>query len=470
MKNNLLLSRKDHEVYFFSRDIPDKRIKPDQYINDKLHELHPAYSSLSVFDSKRITIRRKTWLMVTVMSRELLAEYRLEHPASGFFTRTSLLLYMPDITEHPEYIFPDEIIGYSKETDEPLSIPSPGRNSPWPEHEKLINALLLHAPARHRLFRKKPSPLVILLPFVIGIIAVIAIVTMQYTARKAPEAAREPHEVINEPDGEITSMPSPFAMLADIADILVTAGGTMLQWHYYENADPAFIIPVSGADTARLYTQINLRDYVRVQGISEIRYENSVPLYTLNLSCDPAAYPIPGHIPFTGPEQELAFLAVLRSALSAYPVQIISEIVPSAAQGNGDITIAFTCDSRYFVNALEQVEDLFSREGMRILFMTIAFDRPKNTFTCTFSFTPIPEGVPVSRVLGENKASILPAFGYTEPEAKPPPVTRTVAAQAETEIDVSGYTKIGVIRDEEDKKIVYYRNSEGKIVTREEAD
>jgi hypothetical protein len=58
MNKRILIPRKDHEIYFIPLPEGIKRKNTSQFIADKLHELHPGFSSSSVFDMQKIVLNQ----------------------------------------------------------------------------------------------------------------------------------------------------------------------------------------------------------------------------------------------------------------------------------------------------------------------------------------------------------------------------------------------------------------------------
>jgi hypothetical protein len=181
----------------------------------------------------------------------------------------------------------------------------------------------------------------------------------------------------------------------------------------------------------------------------------------LSLNQTPYVIPVPSI--FSNQEQALPILASMRTSLSSLKARIISETLPSDRNGNSFCGFLLNCDAEDMVSSMEIIESLLADEMMRIQQMTISFDPQRNTFIFSCSFSPVYPVVYLSRLLGENKESIPAAFGYraADLQSHTPSIVTDTPEWAE-------YTKIGVIRDEDNNAIVYYRNNEGKIITQEE--
>jgi hypothetical protein len=78
------------------------------------------------------------------------------------------------------------------------------------------------------------------------------------------------------------------------------------------------------------------------------------------------------------------------------------------------------------------------------------------------TITPFQNNDAITMAALARMDSVLPAFGYTEEPWEP---IEEVMPETATATDRK---KIGVIRDEQNNQIVYYRNMDGKIVMQEE--
>jgi hypothetical protein len=440
-----------------------------RFVSDKLHELHPGFSASSVFDTQRVTLDQKRWLLVTVMEQPFLTEYRVLNPGAVFFTATGLLVRSPHFTEQPPHTFSTEIIGYDKETEKPVSVPRNEPENSAPDGHDSISSLLKSTPVRYGIFNKPQSPLFFVIPLVL-LLAGIGIAAIAGYLKNAPH--KEPVPDITEPPVEWQSLPSPFAQLADIAAIVLDTGGTIMQWNYNESADPACTIDITGSEAAQIFDAVPMAAYARLNGISEIHYTQGNPAYTVTLSIPQDPYVSSSYTLFSGQEQAFAILTSLRTGISSpdSPViaRIISETLPSYANGNALCGFLLNCEAEQFVPSLEEIEAVLAQDVMRVRQMTVSFDRQKNMFICSVFFSPIQPGPSPPRLLEEHKESIPAAFGYTAPPQDIPVVHIPPPKPEPASPDLSEYTKIGVIRGDDDKDMVYYRNKEGKIVILEE--
>jgi hypothetical protein len=468
VKKRILIPRKDHEIYFIRFPANIKRKNLSRYISDKLLESHPGYSSSSVFDFKNVKIDKTVWLMITVMENEILTEYRILNPGAAFFTNTGILVYGRDFINRPKYYFSTETIGYNKETGEPVSLPYINHeNITTLENEEYISQKINSIKTRYSVYRK--SDLLILYIF-LAAISVFSLSLLVYWKFQPPgseipgqTASAEAVETI-----EVKTTPSPFMMLAEISHSVLQTNGTIYQWQYNENNDPSFILSINGSDTTEIYESLRSYSYLKPNNISEVQYISGNPAYTLTLSLINAQYSVPQYRAFRGREDILPALSLLRTNFSKLKAEIISETLPSETNRYSVCTLNAGCEAEDFITALEAVEDILFKESMRIQFINLSLNTEKDVFNFTFSFAPVDTVNYSPSLINEYKETIPVAFGYRKVIPKAVPVFTQKARPVELVPETLEYTKIGKIINEEGGSIIYFRNKEGKIITREE--
>ena len=126
MKQKRIILRKDHEVYFIQKPDSLKRTKIHTFVLSMLSELHPGFSSDTSVDIKPVVLNNTCWLMVTVIASEVLTEYRILWKDAILYTNTSIMVHNKDFINIAPYIVDDELIGYDKENNKPVSLPLDG--------------------------------------------------------------------------------------------------------------------------------------------------------------------------------------------------------------------------------------------------------------------------------------------------------------------------------------------------------
>jgi hypothetical protein len=455
----------DHEVYFLSLPEAIKRRELTGYMVDKLHELHPGFSAASAYDLQKVNVNGRPWMMATVMESEKLTEYRLSYPRAFLFTATGVLVYRHDFCRRGMAVFTGETIGYDAGKDEPVSIPAPGiRTETAPARE--IRELLQKTPSRYRVF-KKPLPRFLRVLPLVPALAVLAVLLTRYISL-TPQPVRVPP--VPEPAAVKQDMPSPLAILAEIADAVKNAKGTIVHWQYNESAEPALTLQLAGLEADKFYGVMKPLTYVSLREISEIRYQEGIPHYTARISLNALTYRIPPGRNFTTQEEALLILAALREQLSPGRVQIIAESPPSADSGDDTCAVTLEADGRDFIQTLDVIDAACEARELRIRNLLVSLDRDRGMFLFFFSFAPFEKEGTIPVLLDDRKTSIPVAFGYTGRKTVTPqrPVMLPVWKEESPEeapveeAEEMAYMRIGIIKEK--TTTVYYKTQEGKII------
>jgi hypothetical protein len=458
MSTKILLTRKEHEIYFIP--FPEKQISKArlaQFVSGKLQELHPGFSSASFFDAQNVTLNRRVWIMVTVTEQVTITEKRIMNPRAAFFTATSLLVHTPGFVNQPPYSCGDETIGYDPVANAPVSIPNDGNKSTAMQTDT-INTIFKNPPFRSRVFRKKTNPLWFILPLsLLCILFFIVFAYRLYAHSTLPE--EEPPVAPLPPPNEMLVTPSPFFILSRIADAIVQAKGVILNWQYNEQSDPALVLTISALEPLSIYSIINGFAYMHISGISDIQYLDGKPVYTVSISFAADRYYLPESILFAGQEAVFSLLEALREDFRILRLAVLSETLPSNINGKALCTMALTCNAFDLVSALVFIENRLETNKLRIQHLTLSLDHEE--FAMNFAFSPIFDENKTLVFSDTKNESILKAFGYQEEPPPDEPIVETAEVR-------DPYSKIGVIRDEQNPTIVYYRGEDGKIVIREE--
>jgi hypothetical protein len=471
VNKKILVSRTDHEVYFipFSEDIKPRDLHA--FIGDKLAEQHPGFSAASVYDLQKVTVEGRRWMMATVMEREKLTEYRLTHPGSLLYTATGVLIRQPEFSHRGMAVINGETIGYDAEKGVPVSIPigeAAVEVGVEAESARELTRLLPKTPVRYRVF-KRPVPRFLLALPLAPLLIVLGILFVRYFsfARQEPEKDKLEVTAVSAP---VQEAPSALAMFAEIADAVQEMRGLIQHWQYTESAEPAFIIQLAGLDAHKLYGLLSQFEYAAIRDVSNIRYLEGIPHYTARISLNSQNYHIPTEMGFSTQEEALVMLATLREQVEGSRVQIVSESPPPGG-ADGSCAMVLEAEGLDFIETLETIEQTFDTHELRIRSMTVALDQERGVFMFSCSFAPYQKGVPV--LLGEKKAAIPAAFGYSGrmpvvPLKPLPPATEPEVAQEPEAPERGAYVQLGIIKGEGEKIIRFYKNPEGKIVREEE--
>jgi hypothetical protein len=456
MKKNILIPRKDHEIYFIPVIDSVKRKNLKTVISGRLRELHPGFSPSTVFDCKKITLNDKAWYVITVMQQETLMEYRLLYRKASFFTATSLLICVKDFIKSPPCHLPDETIGYDTEHETPISVPGVVSDNPpiEPFPPDRINKLLEQANGFQSIFKRK-HPLVFASFFGIVSLAVLFFSLFFYGHHGGALFPAPP--VQPEKPRLLQPVPTAFEILAQVASAVQSGEGIIHQIQYDESQPIVCTLNLNNIDPELLFERMASMLYIKPSGISDIQYIDDKPQYTAYIVLEDGLYHFSYASPFFDQEQLFSVLSTLRSRLRDYRVQLVSETLP---QADSDVcTISLTVLASTFIKAIETIESELEINQLCIRRMMVSYDQDNAKFLLTYSFSPYQKTSMPVPLLSENKLAILPAFGYTPESVIQWPVVKT---------DYSAYTKVGVIHNEDGTITTYYRDVMGKIITSEE--
>jgi hypothetical protein len=470
MRKRILVPRKDHEVYFIPLPREIKNKNRAKYVEGRLEELHPAFSPSCAYDIQKFIINEKCWLMITVMNYELLTEYRLLNRGARFYTPTSLIIRRKDITQEEPRQFADEIIGYRKENDEPVSEPLKSVSNTEPENRKLLETALKNASGHQSVFRKRIKPVIFLFPLFFVLIGSSLFLLMSQYQRNSAERIIP---VIEENPAVIFMIPSPTEMLAIIAGTILETGGMIINWEYDENAEPSFRIMVEGSEPFTAAEHIYRTDYIKTCTIGEVRYINGKPRYTMMLSINRSKYTLPGHEAFISQHAMLSLLSKLRLNLFSLQANMVSEVLPET---QAMCSITLNCAGKIIVGVLETLEKTLKEEKTGIQNLSIAYDRDQDSFIIGAVFSPVisrdnfNEDAGFQVIYENSKENISTAFGYAELLITPVIIEeeKIIIEEEEEPVKLPEYYKIGIIGSENGKATAYYRNEQGKIIIKEE--
>jgi hypothetical protein len=460
MKKHIIIPRKDHEVYIvpFDKKAPFSRKVVNQAVQDALHALHPGFSDAAAYDSKIITLNKNKYLIITVIDKTVLTEYRLLHRRSSFYTATSLVFSRTDNDIPDPFTAAGETIGING-SGGPYSIPADNPNAGGAESDKRITKLLRKSKRKSRVFRKQNhAPWYILSTAMIIFSGVLSF----YYLRENPDPPPAAVGIVEEKE----IIPSSINILADISDIVLNAGGIILHWHYDENADPAGRAAVEGAEIETLLESIGKIPYIARAAISDIRYTGRKAHYELTFSFNTENYTMPVQYVEEDESFPRLILSKIRTEITNNGGVIESETLPAPENGRNS-GIVFSCGDSYFERIFEGTGKVIQDNRARITYMDARFE--SNKFNISLAITQsfrIPEYYADSGGLGV----IFTAFGA----GIIPEKNNTAAAVQKIEAGVvkadkknggkEGYEKIGAIRDKEGRLYVYYKTDNGKII------
>jgi len=451
MKEKIIIPRKDHEVYFIRIPEDIKSNKIQSYVYDKLSELHPGSSASICVDIKKLTFKKIRWFMVTVIEAEKLTEYQIIHKGAILYTNTSIFANSDKFVSDGLKTIDDELIGFDSEKNMPVSLPLDSVNTSSRQIHANRNK---HIPYGCYVFNyKKPNWLIAAIP--VGITLII-LLTIAYISKKIPEQKNT--QVIIEPNfeqsSETASTPPAFAILANIAELILNSKGEIERWQYHDGTSSGVIMECKDISALTANTIFNEIEYMTLRDIQNVNYIEGKPAVTIILNTKTDIYSLPVSMTFF--EQNTIFNAAheLTAFLSSQKNTIISETFPSSNNGFELYSINYTANGNSLVTSMSIIEKICEKHSMFIKGLEIKIGSDRKTFTVTCAFAYNAEFSNYYVVPDEEKKIIPLAFGYR-------PVINYTSVVTE-EPREEKMTIIGRIKDTGNEHIYYY-DGEGKI-------
>jgi hypothetical protein len=461
----LILPRKDHECYFIP--LPEKPVRKKilcEYINKNLKERHPGFSDNSAVDIKKISIDGKKWLLLTVMEKAILTEYKTLHPHTVLFTMTSILANVKNFAGHRDYVSATEIIGYNKETKTPFSLPlaedeagSSKRLTSYPSAKKIA--------WKCSVYKSKHKGLKAATALVVSLAFVLTISFASFASQKEAAAITEPQRnpLVKETEPENLHLPSSLAILADTVAVVLSNGILIKQWQYDESDSVPLLISLRGGEPEKIRGSFLEKDYIGSCFVSEIKYENSIAVYNLSLFFKDK-YALPRRQSFTNQELPLSIFAKIRNTILSLKASILAEMPPEDTGDTNYASLSLESPVDSIVQVLNIIERTLNEASCSIALMSLIYSEDKKSFVLNCSWSP---GFQTDKRKNEN-ILLAEAFGW-----KPEPVV-TFAVKHTQHVqkllpEEQGWVKIGRAVNADGSIITYYRNNEGKIVNIEEA-
>jgi len=472
----LIIPRRDHEVYFLPKPPTIKNNKQlQQYVNDNMEKLHPAFSSRSKTDIKQIYVNNTRWLMITVMEEEILAEYKILNNHTALFSNTSIMLHNKDFINNGIKIIDDEKIGFDTEKNEIISFPLDENDNNEPQ--KLIKELKTVS-VRYALFKKKlPQWLIpaISACLLLSLILTILLInnSTNYSNRMIPETSFQSlvinqTDIINQADiiAEKEYIPPFLEILASMAVDVFYAGGRILQWQCNKDIAPFLTIQLQGIDVLNIYRLFSNYNYIILQDIQEIRYGDNEPYITVTFNLNNTDYvTFPGTI-FPMHTPTFNIITELSDTFINNSISIVSETLPAAANEYLSYSINFNAIDWNLMLSLETIAQICNKYKLSIKYFSISIINNRFHVSCTLSYSDYEN---FSNFLLGNEIYYIPlTFGYLWEE----PVIANIVENIIEDIveDTIEYERsiIGLIRDDRGTRTFYRDSVDGRMQVRVE--
>jgi len=454
----IIISRKDHEVYFIPAPEDLKRKFICQFVYEQLQKLHPAFSEASVFDWQYLIFNNSQWIMVTVMDRETIEEYRILNKRAVFFTNTAIAVRKKDFTSGGIKTIDDEQIGFDSENNKPVSFPLEIENrNGIPEQE----ASLRFIPPWYGLFTENEQRRGIT-TLSIGILAMILLsLVFALAAKNTKEPIRLDLPV--EAPTEIRYLPSAIEILEKFSGDVLEARGTMTHWKYDEEADPFIEVQIQGIELIKIYEICSHYEFLSLLEVQNVKYNEGKPFVTIQLNQVRNGYTLLNANAFSSQSSTIQLIDGISNLLRQQKVSISSEILPTDHNGKNFYTITYTAKDRNLISSLEIIADSCNEHSLNIKRLDVSIANDSSLFTVSVSLSQSGEANNAYS-LGNKKNKIPIAFGYREEVLKiVVPDKKVIETKPENSL-------VGSIRDMSGQIVFYHDANTKKIFIRENHD
>jgi len=452
----IIIPRKDHEVYFISAPDDLKRKFVRQFVYEQLQKLHPAFSEASVFDWQYHVFNNSQWIMVTVMDRETFEEYRILNKRAAFFTNTAIAVRRKDFINSGINTIDDEQIGFDSENNKPVSLPLEIERGSDPSDQE---AALSSIPPWYGLFSENEQRR--------GIttlsIGFLAMVVLSLVFALAAKSAKEPihFDPPANPIAETKYYPPAIEILENFSRDIVEAGGVMTRWKYDEEADHIIEIQLQGIDLKKIYEICGGCDFLSLQDIHDVKYNDGKPFVTIQLNKAGKGYTLFNASAFSSQSSTIQLIDGISNLLRQEKVSISSEILPANHNGKNYYTIAYTAKDRNLISSLEIIAASCNEYSLDIKKMDVSITNDYHLFTVNVSLSQSGKtNQPYS--LGNEKNKIPIAFGYREEIKK---IISDIVLPDKKPVETKPKNNlVGSIKDSSGQMVFYHDVDTKKIV------
>ena len=454
----IIIPRKDHEVYFISAPNDLKRKFIREFVYEQLQKLHPAFSEASVFDWQYLVLNNSQWIMATVMDRETLEEYRILNKRTAFFTNTAIAVHKKDFTNSGVNTIDDEQIGFDSENNKPVSLPlETEKRNAIPAQEEALNSI----PPWYGLFTENEQRR--------GIttlsISILAIMFLSLVFALAAKSNKEPIylDMPVEPTVEIRYLPSAIEILENFSSDIVEAKGIMTHWKYTGDTDPFIEIQMQGMELIKIYEICNRYDFLSLQDIQDVKYNEGKPFVTIQLNQAGKGYALHNASAFSSQSSTIELIDGISNLLRQQKVSISSEILPADYNGKNFYSITYTAKDRNLIGSLQIIAASCNEYLLSIKSLEVSIANDGSLFTVNVSLSQS-DNANNALFSPDNERSKIPiAFGYREKVIKIVPPEKRVAEEKTIEAK-PGKSLVGSIKDASGQMVFYHDASTKKIV------
>jgi hypothetical protein len=448
----IIIPRKDHEVYFINAPGDLKRKFVSQFVYEQLQKLHPAFSEASVFDWQYLVLNNSQWIMVTVMDRETIEEYRILNKRAAFFTNTAIAVRKKDFTSGGINTIDDERIGFDSENNRPISFPLEiEKRTGIPDQEVALKSI----PPWYGLFTENEQRRG-MTTLSIGILAIMFLsLVFALAAKSTKEPVRLDLPV--ELPTEIKYFPSAIEMLERFSCDIVEAKGIMTHWKYDKDTDPFIVIQIQDINLIKIYELCDRYEFLSLLDIQDVKYNEGKPFLTIHLNQAEKGYTLLNTNAFSSQGSTIKLIDDISNLLRQQKVSISSEILPTNNNGKNSYTIAYTAKDQNLITSLEIIAASCNEYLLNIKRLDVSIANDGSLFTVNVSLSQSGE-INHAYSLGNEKGKIPIAFGYKEEELKiVSPGKKAIEEKPKNSL-------VGSIKDSSGQMVFYHDASTKKIV------
>jgi hypothetical protein len=269
-----------------------------------------------------------------------------------------------------------------------------------------------------------------------------------------------PQEPVLEAETLRQTLPSSIEMLGTISTHVVNAGGKILRWRYSDNSVPLMGMELQGINTLEAHDIFNQLEYASIEDIRDVRYIDGNPHYTIHANAEKSTFSILTAGIFPGQNLVIPMIIDLTNAFRRQEISIISEVLPTDANGNHSYSVTYTSKDWNLIRSFEIIDYTCIKYRLMVKDLEVAINSENNRFTVVCSLSPCDTPVNVVTDLGGiNK--IPAAFGYKEPRLT---IVPKFVEEPIIEPEPVNYQFIvGSIRDADSRTVFYRETRDGKI-------
>jgi hypothetical protein len=449
----IIIPRKDHEVYFISAPADLKRKFIRLFVYEQLQKLHPAFSDASIFDWQHFVFNNSQWIMATVMDRETFEEYRILHRGAAFFTNTAIAAHKKDFTSGGINTIDDEQIGFDTETNRPVSLPLEiEKGNCAPSQEDALKTI----PPWFGLFTESEQRrgITTLSAGILTIMLLSLVFALSAKGTKEPVRFDPPVD----PPAKTTYLPSAIEILEKFSLDIVEAGGKMMHWKYDDEADSLIEIQTQGMDIIKTYEICRRYEYLSLQEIQNVKYQEGTPLVTIQLNQAGQGYTLLNAGAFPSQKSTIPLIDGISNLLRQQKVSISTETLPTNHNGKNYYSVAYTAKDRNLISSLEIIAASCNEHLLSIKRLDISIINGNALFSVNVSLSQSGETNRTLYSLGDEKSKIPIAFGYKE---EAPSIVSADIKPVETKPINS---LVGSIKDSSGQMVFYHDAITKKIV------